>query len=308
MKQTDPPWPSLLAFEAVVRLGSMTAAARELGTTQPAVSQRVRQLEERLGLPLLDRSQRRPRVNRHGQAYYDEIAGPLRRIAGATQRLRSRASAQGRELMIAVHFGFAHLWLLPRLPRLEAAFPGTRFEIFPVDRDDVPEIERADLAIRFGRFGDRTEHEWPLFPEVVSPVCSPGFAAAHGLGDRLDAGTLETAPLLHMDDHDPRWLDWPRWCERAGFRPPASGARFHYNNYPLLLNAATEGRGLALGWHGLADALIDEGTLVGLGPRVQRTERGYLLGARHAGAAAIAPIVDWFRREVARDAGPSDTA
>jgi len=307
MNDGNPPLKSLVAFEAVVRLGSMTAAARELDTTQPAISQRVRQLEDAVGLPLFDRSRRLPRANRHGRAYYDEIAGALRRIAGATHRLRSRASAQDRELSIAVHFGFAHLWLLPRLPRMEAAFPGTTFEIFPVDREDAPETVRADLVIRFGRFGDRGDGEWPLFPETVFPVCSPGFAAAHGLGAPVDAGALHAAPLLHMDDRDPRWLDWPRWCELAGYATPGRPARFHYNNYPLLLNAAIEGHGLALGWHGLVGALIGEGTLVGLEPVVHRPERGYVLGARHADAAVIAPIVDWLRREAGRDGHPDET-
>ncbi|SDF91795.1 DNA-binding transcriptional regulator, LysR family [Limimonas halophila] len=297
MDEAHPPLKALTAFEATVRLGSMTAAARELGTTQPAVSQRIRQLEETVGLPLFERARGRLQPTADGRAYHDDVAGALRRIHGATQRLRARARAQTRELTIAVHFGFAHLWLLPRLPRLEAAFPGTAFEVIPVDTERGAEMADADLTIRFGVFAEGTDRERPLMPETVFPVASPALVRRHGLDGEVSADALGEVPLLHMDSGDPRWLDWSRWCELAGLAPPAGAARFHHKNYPLLLNAAVEGNGLALGWQGLVDALTDEGTLVRLGPEVARPERGYLLGARQPDAAVIAPIVDWFVRE-----------
>lgn len=302
MSDDHQPLPSLkamAAFEAVARLGSMTAAARELGSTQPAISQRIRALEEQLGLPLFERSTRTLRVTRDGEAFYEEIALPLRRIAGATRRLQSRARARHQELTIAAHFGFAHRWLLPRLARLESAFPGTRFEVFPADRDEAPEMAGADLAIRFGRFDDCRDHEWPLFAEVVYPVLSPSCRERHQLDGMVDAATLARVPLLHMDEHDRRWLSWHQWCERAGLESPVRSTRFNYNNYPLLLNAAVEGKGLALGWAGLVESMIDEGTLLRLGPTVERRDRGYILSARHPDSAITAPIIEWFRRNTA---------
>lgn len=299
MNEPVPPLPSLkalAAFEATARLGSMSAAARELGSTQPAVSQRIRSLEEQLGLPLFDRSTRRLRMTRDGEAFHEEIAGPLRRIAGASRRLQSRAHARHRELMIAAHFGFAHHWLLPRLPRLEAAFPGTRFDVSPADREDLPEMASADLAIRFGRLDNCRNHEWPLLAETVFPVCSPSCRERYGLDEEIDATTLARVPLLHMDERDPRWLDWHQWCELAGVEPPVRASRFNYNNYPLLLNTAVEGNGLALGWAGLIESMLEEGTLVRLGPTVERRDHGYILTAHHPDSAIVAPVIDWFRR------------
>jgi len=302
MANPDPPLPSLkavVAFEAVVRLGSMTAAANELGSTQPAVSQRIRALEEALGVPLFDRGARRLQPTRHGRDYYEDIAGPLRRMIGATRRLQARAYARHHGLVLAVHFGFAHRWLLPRIGRLEAAFPGTEIEVFPVDRDEAPEMASADLTVRFGRFDRCGGQEWPLFHEAVFPVCSPGCASGYALDGRVDSSSLARVPLLHMDEHSARWLDWKRWCELAGLESPMRSSRFHYNNYPLVLNAAVEGRGLALGWAGLVEAMIEEGTLVRLAPTVTRREYGYILGARHCESAIVAAVVDWFRRNAA---------
>lgn len=296
--ETDrlPSLKAVAAFEAAARLGSMTAAARELNSTQPAVSQRIRSLEDVLGVPLFDRTTRRLRPTRDGETYYEEIGTALRRIVGATRRLQSHASARRQDLLLVVHFGFAHRWLLPNLARLESAFPATLFEVFPVDRDDAPEVRGADLTVRFGRFDRLAAGEWPLFHEAVFPVCSPGCAERHGLADAVDADDLAKVPLLHMDDRDARWLNWNHWCGLAGIEAPAPSTRFHYNNYPLLLNAAVQGNGLALGWAGLVESMIEEGTLVRLGPVVERRDHGYILGARHPDSALIAAVVDWFLR------------
>lgn len=299
-----PSMKAIAAFEAAARLGSMTAAARELHSTQPAVSQRIRSLEDSLGVPLFDRSKARLRPTRQGQEYYEDVAAALRRIMGATRRLKSRARAHERELVVAVHFGFAHCWLLPRLTRLESAFPGTRFEVFPVDRDDGPEMVDADLTIRFGRFDQQDAAEWPLFNERVFPVCSPACAERYAVHQYVEAETLARVPLLHMDERSARWLDWSRWCGLAGLEAPARSARFHYNNYPLVLNAAVEGSGLALGWSGLVESMIEEGTLISLEPVVSRAEFGYILGARHSDSAIIAAVVDWLRRNTAAEPAP----
>lgn len=298
------PLPSLkaiAAFEATVRLGAMTTAAGELGTTQPAVSQRIRALEAALGVDLFDRAAGRLRPTRDGLDYYEDVADALRRVVGASRRIQSRSHARHDSLVLAVHFGFAHCWLLPRLGRLESAFPGTRIEVVPVDRDEGPEMAAADLTIRFGRFDRRVENEWRLFNEIVFPVCSPHCAAGHGLGNRIDSQSIARVPLLHMDEHSARWLDWNRWCELAGVEAPVRSTRFHYNNYPLVLNAAVAGRGLALGWAGLVEPMIAEGTLLRLSPVVERSGYGYILGARDADNATTAAVREWFRRNTGED-------
>ncbi len=308
MTGADPSLKSLMAFEATVRLGSMSAAGRELGTTQPAVSQRIRYLEEALGMALFERNGHRLRPTRDGRLYFDEIADALRRISGSTQRMRSRAQSRGHDLTVVAHFGFAHLWLLPRLQRLECAFPGTGFEVLPIDRNDGQETQGADFAIRFGDFDSARADEWPLLPEAVFPVCSPGFARDQG----LDRGAVHTAtaqvPLLHMDTRDPRWLDWGQWCTLAGASPPQAPPRFHYHNYPLLLHAAIEGQGLALGWRGLVDVALAEGTLVALEPEVKCPERGYILATPYGDRALVCAVLEWFLRELGLEQDTRQTA
>lgn len=293
MDKNDPPLPALRAFEATVRQGSMTAAARELGTTQPAVSQRIHQLEELVGLVLIDRAKRRSRPTPDGQLYYDNIVGALEQITDATQRLQTRAKrmSQRREMTIAAHFGFAHHWLFPRLAQLNAAFSSIDFKILPIDG---AHMGQADLTIRFAAFSEALPHEKRLLSETVYPVCSQTFAARYALDERLVMDDVNRVPLLHMDARDPRWLDWSRWTRLAGLAPLADPVHFQYKNYPLLINAAAEGQGLALGWHGLVESYLADGRLVALGPRVRRPGYGYLLGAGNTRSAGLRPVLDWL--------------
>lgn len=113
------------------------------------------------------------------------------------------------------------------------------------------EMTSADLSIRFGPFAALRDNEWPLIRESVSPVCSPACRERFGLQDILGADDLHKTSLLHMDEREPRWMNWHEWCEHAGIETPVRTTRFNHNNYPLLLSAAAEGRGLAA-WVGPA--------------------------------------------------------
>ena len=223
----------------------------------------------------------------------DEIAGPLQRIQAATRAHRAEAAGQRLRVVIAANFGFAHLWLLPRLDELEACFPDTSFEILPVDGDGAYDSSRADILIRFGSFGAVGAHEFPLLAERVYPVGAPEIVARFDLAGKLDAAAVSQVPLLHMDTGDPRWLDWPRWCQLAGLPAPPPG-RFFYRNYPLLMRAVADGAGVALVWDGLDEDL--DARLHRLLPAVERPDWGYILSAANHRSAAVGPIVAWLRR------------
>ena len=288
---------SLLAFEATIRLGSMSAAAREGGTTQPAISQQVRALEEALGGALLDRGGNVLKPTEEGMRLYQDLAPTLATLQDAFERARDALSRNIPQVTIAANFGFTHLWLLPRLDALQKAFPNLRFEIVSADQRDAPDLHEADINITFDRKSGNTEGELMLVPEAVFPVCSPDVAREHGLGEVLTKENLTALPLLHMDKQNPRWMDWSLWSSLAGFGALHERTSFTFNNYPLLLNATTQGHGLALAWASLVEPTIAEGRLVALGPRVKRENYGYLLRTRHRGNSMIWPVIEWFRAE-----------
>jgi DNA-binding transcriptional LysR family regulator len=292
-----------LAFEASCRLGSMSAAARELSVSQPAVSQRLQQLEAHLGHVLFDRSSRGLSLTPAGRSYREAVRVALDALEAASASLRSEADR--RTIRILTHFGFAQFWLVPRLARLRAAFPQTLLQLTTSDRDQDLGDSECDLAIRFG------DGAWPgsaverLFVEEAFPVCAPAYLAEHVYlqPGRVSAGEVARETLLHMDEVSDRWLTWSTWLKGCGATGTIGRPSLLYNSYSLLLQAALAGEGIALGWRGLVDPLLASGALVQLMPGLRRETRGYYVGFRPAQALRkplIKEIAAWLVAEAAQ--------
>lgn len=269
-----PPLHSLVFFEAAVRHLSFTAAALELGTSQPAVSQRIGLLEEDLGVPLFKRGHRGVSLTADGLQLFNAVRDSLDGIGAAAAKIRSRHARQ--VLTVATDFGFAAYWLMPRLAALRALVPNLDVRI--VTTQDPFDIrgEPVDIAIAFGA------GQWPgctaqaLFPEIVVPVCSPGFLAKHVLSGQ--AADLAKLPLLHLESADPlRWLGWENWFALHDVTSTSDSHDLTLNNYPLVIQAAIAGQGVALGWTPLVDDLVRNGQLVAAFAQPTTTAHGYFL-------------------------------
>lgn len=278
-KDRLPPLRTLLFFEAAGRLLSFSAAARELACTQSAVSHQIGWLEADLGTPLFRRLHRGVALTPDGVRLYEATRDALDGIGDAVTRIRDRRRPG--VLNVATDFGFAAGWLLPRLSALRQLLPELDVRIVTMQTAIDLRREAADIAITFGH------GHWPgceaelLFPERVLPVCSPAFRAsraphaAEGAGNPADLSLL---PLLHLESVGPAaWLSWGDWFTLHGLPMPAGGQELTFNNYPLVLQAALMGQGVALGWSPLIDDLMRDGHLVSLLDRPIQTERGYFL-------------------------------
>ncbi|CAB3778223.1 Glycine cleavage system transcriptional activator [Paraburkholderia caffeinitolerans] len=282
---------TLSAFESAARLASFTAAARELGSTQPAVSQRIVQLEEDLGAPLFERGHRGVTLTAEGALLYEAVRSGLDTIREATTCIRARRATGA--LTILTDAGFATYWLMPRLARLKASMPGVNVKIVTSQLGYDPHRDHADIAIAFG------DGHWPpctstrLFAEAVMPVCSPAFREAHGAVTH--AADLAELPLLHVQPTEPeRWLAWDTWFAAYGLAAPEESQGIMFNSYSLVVQAALMSQGVALGWTPLTDELIASGLLVRLLDTPVTTERGYYLVCPPARPAPAA--VPLFRR------------
>ncbi|MEM5435699.1 choline sulfate utilization transcriptional regulator [Paraburkholderia diazotrophica] len=293
MPGTDrlPPMQTLTAFESAARLASFTAAARELGSTQPAVSQRIVQLEEELGTPLFERGHRGVTLTPEGTLLYQAVRSGLDTIREATADIRARRATGS--LTILTDAGFATYWLMPRLARLNASMPGVNVKIVTSQLGYDPHRDHADIAIAFG------DGHWPpctstrLFPEAVTPVCSPAFRDTHR--PVMCAEDLAHLPLLHVQPTEPeRWLAWHTWFAAYGLPAPEQSHGMMFNSYSLVVQAALMGQGVALGWTPLTDELVASGQLVRLLETPVTTERGYYLVCPPSRPAPAA--VPLFRR------------
>ncbi|MCE8021417.1 LysR family transcriptional regulator [Halomonas sp. MCCC 1A11036] len=268
----------LRVFEAAARHLSFTAAARELRSTQSAVSQQVRALEEQLGLPLFERIYRGVRLTEAGHALFVSVQEGFATIDRTIERLQHKHRHP--HVNILTDFSFAAYWLMPRLPRFREQHP--HIDVRIVTNQGVLDwrAQEVDVAIVFCDERTLAGGVPLLIREEVFPVCSPSFLQRHGPIENLEA--LSQAPLLALTaEQGQSWLDWPSYFEQLAGTSYLESPELTFNNYTLLIQAAIAGQGIAMGWHGLVDDLLANGMLVGLKALRLRSPRGYgLIDAR----------------------------
>ncbi|NHH99829.1 Glycine cleavage system transcriptional activator [Oceanimonas sp. MB9] len=262
---------SLRVFEVAARQLNFTAAARELRSTQSAVSQHIRTLEEQLGLPLFERVYRGVRLTDAGQALFASV----REGFGTMERTLERLQQQHRHprVNILTDFSFAAYWLMPRLPLFRRLHPQIDVRIMTNQGVLDWKDKEVDVAIVF--CDERTLANVPrLLPEVVFPVCSPAFLQEHGPFD--DLAQLADAPLLTLTaDQGQSWMDWPGYFQQRAGINHLHPSELTFNNYTLLLQAVIAGQGIGMGWRGLVDGLLESGILVALDTQPLHSRRGY---------------------------------
>ena len=249
-----PPVHLLVAFEAVARHRSVTAAAEELDLTQGAVSRQVQALEQQLAVKLFQRQRKRLRLTPAGSAYVSEIRSALKQIASASLRLK--ADPDGGTLNLAILPTFGTRWLTPRLPEFLAKHGGVTVNLttrlVPFDFA----VEGLDAAIHWG------QADWPgaghlkIMDEEVVPACSGDF-----LKDRTIRKPEELLglPLLHLAT---RAEAWPQWFVANGVDPcpPLTGMQF--DQFATMSKAAAHSVGVALLPTFLVERELAEGQLI----------------------------------------------
>lgn len=248
----------LVVFEAAGRLASFSAAARELGMTQAAVSYAIGRLEQQLGSSLFLREYRQVRLTEAGQKFHADVALGLAHIQRSATSLRSAADRG--HVTLACSTAFAAYWMVPRMQAFRRELPDIDLRIQTADRDLTLDGERIALGIRGGEPSD-----WPgyasaiLAAEEIYPVAGIGYAGR--VGARTEPADLLTHHLIHLEEPFRTATTWAEWFASAALagRPVPKGLQI--NDYVLVIQAVIEGQGLALGWHHLVAPLVDKGVL-----------------------------------------------
>ena len=247
---------SLQALELALRLGSLQAAASALWITPAAVGQRIKALEDYLGIDLVVRG-------RSGLRATAELSGALEHLRAAFQELATVSSMlnlqRGDEIHVAATSDFVDLWLKPRLASFKTAYPHVLLCIN--GEGDAPlRIGRVDCEISFGP-GRANARDDVLFRDFVLPVSSPENTrriSKVALRDRL-----EGFPLLHLDFYkeDPNAPSWSTWIKTQRLRrtEPNRGIRFQRIN--AALEAVRANAGLTICGLALLAPYLEDGSL-----------------------------------------------
>ena len=300
------PLPSLdllHTFEAVARNRSFTLAAEELCLTQSAVSRQIRSLEDTLGLRLFRRLHRAIEVTPEGQSLFQSVTRGLDDISGCLAELGAAAKAP--QITVCASVAFAWFWLMPRLERYRAQHPDIDLRVLATDQPVLPGTGEVDLAILFGSGQWEGLQAQLLFGERVYPVCSPAYLRDHPA--LLRPEDLLDQTLLHLEYGKPSFagVDWRNWLLRQGVNGQAVRRGVRFNSYPMVLQAAEAGHGVALGWSYVTDPLLAEGRLVRPVDRTLETQDGYYLctSSNAVQTPGITAFLGWISAEAAGQDG-----
>ncbi|WP_457579121.1 LysR family transcriptional regulator [Ensifer adhaerens] len=261
---------TLQAFECAARHGSFTQAAAELNLTQSAVSRQIKDLENQVGVLLFERVRQRVILSDAGQKFLPEV----RRLLNQTEELMVRAMASARAdstLSIASLPTFGSRWLVPRLPDFLKRHPDTVINIASRSAPFDFEEQNFDLAIHYGQpVWARATCSY-LCSEIIVPAASPAMLATHPVASPED---IVTGPMLHLATRPKLWAQWFEANDMDG-RGAYRGNRF--DQFSMVIEAATAGLGFALLPRYLIEQEIGAGTLQIVLDRPMQTENSYYL-------------------------------
>lgn len=285
----------LLAFDAVMRAGSVTGAAQDLGLTQSTVSRLLQSLEAQLGQPLFVRHKKRLAPTEAAERYFRDISGALDIIQRASMSLV--ANPDGGTLDLAVLPTFATRWLAPRLPDFLSQNPGISVNLTTRFRTFSFETEPFDAVIFFGR------SDWPgaehlkLFDERLTACASPQFLASHPVS-RPEA--LADSVLLQLETRPGAWSDW---FAGQGIAPPEGQHGMMMDQFSMMIQAAISGLGVALLPDYLARIEIAEGRLLPILRTAVPARGAYWLAwpGRKAGLKPLDAFRDWIADRMVAD-------
>lgn len=289
----------LRALEAVGRLGSLRAAADELGVSSGAVSQQIIKCEAQLGVPVFDRTGRGVVPTAFGRALLGRLTAGFRALDEAVALTRHHADTI---LTVSVAPVFASKWLVPRLSGYSRQHPDIQVRLDASVAMVDPDASDIDIAIRVG------DGNWPgvatdfLLAQEVFPVCAPDMAK--GIAAPADIVTL---PIVRDANST---LSWDVWLAPFGLSESALRDGHTFTDASLALDAAIAGQGVMLAWQTLAHDALAAGQLVAPFPQRATTGLGYWLvtSAAKREPQKIRGFRAWIKQEIAdtaRDFGTS---
>ncbi|MDH0293315.1 LysR substrate-binding domain-containing protein [Pseudomonas sp. GD04087] len=250
-----PPLNALRGFEAAARLGSFHKAAEELHLTQSAISQQIRSLESFVEQPLFYRSGRKVALTDAGADLLSTTQSMLQQLAVGIRRLDQYRKPN--QLVVNTTPAFARHWLVPRLGDFHARHP--QIDLWLLTTDETPDMstQTIDIAVRDDLAAQAECRFRVLLEDRLYPACHPSV--------------LAQAEPSRTTLHGEREMDWAHWQVQGGADVGQRSEGLNFSDPGLLLDAASQGLGIALVSQLLAGDARQNGLLA---PLSEQTVRG----------------------------------
>lgn len=233
-----PPLRSLEAFVRIAKLGSAKAAASELSLSPPALSRRIKALEDFMGKPLFERKSQAMTLNADGAALLKAIEPALDAMAEAIDELAGQGGEYRLRLGVLPLFGSQRL--IPKLPELRKLFPKLHIDVDTSAHAENLLGDVVDAAIIIADQVDPRLYAVRLDRNTIYAIASETMAKDKGLQQPADLKNHTV--LVHSDMP----LIFDAWREAVGEPRLKPAAVDHIDSGPLVLEAAANGLGVAI--------------------------------------------------------------
>ena len=233
---------TMRSYAAVVSTGSFTAAAERLGISKALTSKYVAQLEDRLGVRLLNRTTRKLNVTEVGQAYYQRCTQLLDDFEELEAAIKDQQSAPQGHLFIAAPTTFGEKHLTQAVAEYLEEQPGVSVELVLADRFVNIVDEGFDLAVRIGKLDDSSLIARKLTSARVVTCATPHYLAKNGTPQHPKE--LASHPCI-IDTNIPNPHQWP-FKERGESLNINVTGRFSVNNAYSVREIILAGHGIGL--------------------------------------------------------------
>lgn len=291
-----PPLESLRYFEAAARHLSFTLAAEELCVSQSAVSQKVIQLEGRLGYKLFERRTRQLVLTDAGATLYPVVHTSLIDIRDVLSDIESDNRMS--KLTVYCMPSFASRWLMPRLHDFHIKHPNIDVHLVAELAEPNFHNEIVDIGICHG-IGDQPAMEQQLlFWDYIYPVASPELLKNHAIAAPKD---LVGVSLIHDSLPQAKLsTSWQRWLVERGIREVDCSSGYRFNQADLIVRAARDGRGVALGRHVLVANEVQRGRLIPLFGECEKDDGVYVVCLKKLlERPQVAAFFTWLQEQAA---------
>ena len=285
---------ALIAFEAAARLSSFNLAAKELGITQPSISQTIKAMEARLGVQLFERGNRGVRLTSAGTELMNDVEPALNKIEA---RLKSLAQRNSNTLTIAASTSVSAQWLLPLTSSFQRQNPKLNVRLMTTDRNIEPGDD-VDLTIQRGPLNWDRPNCWHLADEVLFLICSHAYMERKGPLKGIQ--DLVNHDIIHNAEPHRNRMNWQQWLDAQDIRDVTLPQTLVLDDYQLVIQACLAGEGIALGWSITTGSLVDQGILVQpLTNQVHTNHAFFILGSKATRLSRRKrKFIDWIKTGV----------
>lgn len=286
----------LHTFETAARHCSFALAADELSITPSAVSHRIRDLEQELGLKLFIRYHRKIELTNDGQRIYWAVKSSLQHLNQEILEIKNQELSG--TLTVYSRPSIAQCWLVPKLASFIKLHPAINLNILTGNENVNLHNHGIDLAIYFDNTPSKRLQSYPLMNESIIPVCSPEYAEKHQLIGQPE--NLKHCTLLHDRQawgYDSNTDEWSTWAKCFDVPLPERAHEMGFDRSDLAIIAAINHVGIAMGRKNLVTKRIANNELVTPFPNMEVLceQNYYIVTSPHHQNLKVEAFIQWLQ-------------